>query len=40
MIGDRERISRDLHDTVIQRLYGAGLRLQAVLGGDEQRLRA
>jgi PAS domain S-box-containing protein len=40
MIGDRERISRDLHDTVIQRLYGAGLRLQASLGGDEPRLRA
>ena len=39
MIGDRERISRDLHDTVIQRLYGAGLRLQAALGGDESRLR-
>ena len=40
MIGDRERISRDLHDTVIQRLYGAGLGLQAALGGDEPRLRA
>ena len=40
MIGDRERISRDLHDTVIQRLYGAGLRLQAALGGDDERLRS
>lgn len=39
MLGDRERISRDLHDTVIQRLYGAGLRLQAALGGDEAKLR-
>ena len=26
---DRERIARDLHDTVIQRLFGAGLQLQA-----------
>jgi len=29
--GDRERIARDLHDLVIQRLFGAGLRLQAAL---------
>ena len=29
---DRERIARDLHDLVIQRLFGAGLRLQGVLG--------
>ncbi|HXW82100.1 MAG TPA: PAS domain S-box protein [Acidimicrobiales bacterium] len=28
---DRERIARDLHDLVIQRLFGAGLRLQGVL---------
>jgi len=28
---DRERIARDLHDLVIQRLFGAGLRLQAAL---------
>ncbi len=28
---DRERIARDLHDTVIQRLFGAGLQLQASL---------
>jgi signal transduction histidine kinase len=28
---DRERIARDLHDHVIQRLFGAGLSLQAVL---------
>ncbi|KAF2415698.1 hypothetical protein B2K11_18870 [Microbacterium sp. B35-30] len=27
---DRERIARDLHDHVIQRLFGAGLALQAV----------
>jgi signal transduction histidine kinase len=28
---DRERIARDLHDTVIQRLYAAGMGLQATL---------
>ncbi|HYA45196.1 MAG TPA: PAS domain S-box protein, partial [Acidimicrobiales bacterium] len=28
---DRERIARDLHDLVIQRLFGAGLRLQGTL---------
>ncbi len=28
---DRERIARDLHDLVIQRLFGAGLRLQGAL---------
>jgi two-component system sensor histidine kinase DevS len=27
---DRERIARDLHDTVIQRLFASGLQLQAV----------
>jgi PAS domain S-box-containing protein len=31
MSEDRERIARDLHDTVIQRLFGEGLRLQATL---------
>jgi PAS domain S-box-containing protein len=30
IVQDRERIARDLHDTVIQRLFGAGLALQAV----------
>jgi PAS domain S-box-containing protein len=29
---DRERIARDLHDLVIQRLFGSGLRLQGALG--------
>jgi PAS domain S-box-containing protein len=28
---DRERIARDLHDLVIQRLFGAGLRLQGAV---------
>ena len=31
LVDDRERIARDLHDTVIQRLFGAGLGLQSVL---------
>ena len=30
---ERERIARDLHDTVIQRLFGVGLSLQLSLGG-------
>ena len=30
MVEDRERIGRDLHDTVIQRLFATGLGLQAV----------
>lgn len=28
--GERERIARDLHDTVLQRLFGLGLELQAL----------
>lgn len=36
---ERERIGRDLHDTVIQRLFAAGMTLQAAVGrldpGDE-----
>jgi signal transduction histidine kinase len=31
VLEDRERIARDLHDTVIQRLYAAGMGLQAVV---------
>jgi signal transduction histidine kinase len=29
---ERERIARDLHDTVIQRLFGAGIGLQSAIG--------
>jgi PAS domain S-box-containing protein len=38
---DRERIARDLHDTVIQRLFAEGLNLQVVLGAlhDTERAR-
>jgi len=32
MLRDRERIARDLHDMVIQRLFAAGMNLQAVQG--------
>ncbi|MFF7645833.1 GAF domain-containing protein [Streptomyces canus] len=32
LLGDRDRIARDLHDLVIQRLFADGLSLQAVLG--------
>lgn len=39
---ERERIARDLHDTVIQRLYGIGLTLQGLIPlieGDRTRAR-
>ncbi len=38
---ERERMARDLHDTVIQRLFGVGLGLQMVLPliGDDARAR-
>ncbi len=32
---DRERLARDLHDTVIQTLYGAGLSLQGIAGAAQ-----
>lgn len=32
LVEDRERIARDLHDTVIQRLFATGLSLQASVG--------
>ena len=35
MLLDRERIARDLHDMVIQRLFAAGMNLQAVQGSAQ-----
>jgi signal transduction histidine kinase len=35
---DRERIARDLHDLVIQRIFATGLQLQALRQGSEPRL--
>ncbi|HLL64926.1 MAG TPA: GAF domain-containing sensor histidine kinase [Micromonosporaceae bacterium] len=32
VLGDRERIARDLHDVVIQRLFAAGMQLQMASG--------
>ena len=42
LLKDRERIARDLHDMVIQRLFAAGMSLQAVVvaGGAPDRRRA
>lgn len=37
---DRERIARDLHDTVIQRLFAAGLNLQATLARVDDATRS
>ena len=36
---DRERIARDLHDKVIQRLFASGLNLQAIVGATDDRIR-
>jgi signal transduction histidine kinase len=33
---ERDRLARDLHDTVIQRLFGAGLRLQGIAGAARE----
>jgi signal transduction histidine kinase len=38
MVEDRERIARDLHDTVIQRLFATGLALQGVVRRCEPEL--
>ena len=37
---DRDRIARDLHDLVIQRLYATGLQLQAARRGDTAAMEA
>jgi signal transduction histidine kinase len=34
LVDERSRIARDLHDHVIQRLFGTGLALQALAGSD------
>ncbi|MBT8239618.1 MAG: PAS domain S-box protein [Acidimicrobiia bacterium] len=39
LVEERERIATELQDSVIQRLFAAGMRLQAA-GGDHQRLSA
>jgi len=41
LVADRDRIARDLHDLVIQRLFATGLQLQGVsrIAGDEVRER-
>lgn len=39
LVGERERIGRDLHDSVIQRLYGVGLAMQSALDRDPDHLR-
>jgi signal transduction histidine kinase len=36
---DRDRIAGDLHDTVIQRLFAAGLTLQGIVGIADDRVR-
>ncbi len=36
LLADRERIARDLHDHVIQRLFAVGMSLQAVTGALEE----
>lgn len=36
VLEDRERIARELHDTVIQRLFAAGMRLQATVSDDPE----
>ncbi len=38
VVEDRDRIARDLHDLVIQRLFAVGMRLQSALN-DPERLR-
>lgn len=40
LLSERERIARDIHDMVIQRLFAAGMSLQAVVGMAEPPLVA
>jgi signal transduction histidine kinase len=40
VLEDRNRIARDLHDVVIQRLYGLGLRMERVLGQLPEQIAA
>jgi PAS domain S-box-containing protein len=39
VVDERDRIARDLHDNIIQRLFAAGLHLQASLGRPDQDAR-
>lgn len=40
LLDERERIGRDLHDVVLQRLYGTGLSVQAIGAGTDEMTRA
>jgi signal transduction histidine kinase len=40
VLGDRDRIARDLHDLVIQRLFATGMALEGALRGMEPKARA
>ena len=39
LLEERERIGRDLHDVVLQRLYGTGLTVQAIGAGTDETTR-
>lgn len=39
LLDERERIGRDLHDVVLQRLYGTGLTVQAIGAGADDDVR-
>ena len=40
LLEDRDRIARDLHDHVVQRLFGAGLTVESVASGLRDQVRA
>ena len=40
LLDERERIGRDLHDVVLQRLYGTGLTVQAIGAGADESVRS